>query len=399
MALGFPPITDRDVRAIALPLAVAAAALCCACTHQVEAAYRSQHRSAVTTVMTQEVENAVNAGSGDPEMRTLRQRLAANARDMDARITLARLYARRGYPDLALEHYRVAVMMDPDSLIATMELAKALRQMDQTQAALDVVQFYALKHPAASWEIPSLEGVLQDELGQFVPGEQAHRAALKLEPNRGSLHNNLGYNLLLQGKAEAAAAEFQAALKIDPRDEVAHNNLGAALAAQSPSTASGEQPAAQPAQSDSNPGPPKKVSKSEAKRNAARQAFADWQRNADPAVAHNNLAALMIEQGRWEEARAELRAALMAKPDFAPALANLRLVSDSDGKPATIPVRPRPVNFWKRFASTMGKLGGGDGSLSKPSSPASVPVQTSAQTGQSPAENLNAGNVAGAGAH
>jgi len=324
--------------------------------------------------MTQQVENAVNAGSGDPEMRTLRQRLAANAHDMDARITLARLYARRGYPDLALEHYRMAVLTDPDSLVATLELAKALRGMEQTQMALDVVQFYSQRHVAAAWEIPSLEGVLEDELGQFGAAEQAHRAALKLEPNRSGLHNNLGYSLLLQGKPEPAAAEFRAALKMDPRSEIAHNNLGAALAAAVPALAS-ESATAPPEAASSVPSKPsvpaRKVNKSEALRASARQDLAAWQKNVDPAVAHNNLAALMIEQSRWEEARTELHASLEARPGFAPAMANLKLVSDGDGKPATMPVpRPRPVNFWKRVAST---IVGGDAPAPKPAVSAQVP--------------------------
>jgi Tfp pilus assembly protein PilF len=385
--------------------------VCCACTHQVEAAYRSQHRTAVSTVMRQQVENAVNAGSGDPAMRALRQRLATDAHDMNARITLARLYARRGYPDLALEHYRMAVLMDPDALIATLELAKALRQMNQTQPALDVIQFYAGRHPAAGWEIPSLEGVLEDELGQFGKAEQAHRAALKLEPNRSGLHNNLGYNLLLQGKPDPAAAEFREALKIDPHAEIAHNNLGAALAAAGAPPAPNSTAAQTPAPSDSEQStpvqskpaqpnaPPKKLSKSEAKRTSAQQALAEWERNADPAVAHNNLAALMIEQGRWDEARAELHAALAANPGFAPALTNLQLVSESDGKPLTVPVgRTKPVNFWKRFASTMGKLGG-EAPVAKPAAPASAqarPAQA-AQAKQPSAASVPAGGTAGDG--
>jgi Flp pilus assembly protein TadD len=409
------PSAEVRARAAALLLTLAAG-LCCSCTHQVEAAYRSQHRNSVSTVVTQQVENAVNAGSGDPQMRRLRQRLAADAHDMDARITLARLYNQRGYPDLALEHYRMAMLIDPDSLIAALELAKALRTMKQTQAALEVVQFYEMRHPAAGWEIPSLEGVLEDELEQFAPAEKAHRAALKLEPNRSGLHNNLGYNLLLQGKPEAAAAEFRIALKIDPHAEIAHNNLGAALAAQSPGAAQTagveESPAPalaepalqpQPEQPPTQPEPPaapKKVSKSEAKRDSVQQALKEWERNADPAVAHNNLAALMIEQGRFDEARAELHAALLANPGFAPALANLALVSQSDGKPVTIPFRPKPVNFWKRFASTLGKLGGSENPAPKPA--VSVRAQPAAAQTESAERHevtsVPAGGAAEAGA-
>ncbi|HXP86352.1 MAG TPA: tetratricopeptide repeat protein [Bryobacteraceae bacterium] len=341
---------------------------CCACTHTVEAAYRSQRRSAVSTVMTRQIENAVDAGSGDHEMHALRQRLAADAHDMNARITLARLYAKRGYPDLALEHYRMAMLQDPDSLVAVLELAKALRQMDQKETALEALQFYSLRHPWDSekqgqpppaWEVPSLEGVLEDELGRLEPAEQAHRAALKIEPNRAGLHNNLGYNLLLQNKPKEAATEFQSALRLDPRSELAHNNLGAALALLAPP--------GEPAK------PPKKGKPDPQK------ALSDWERSQDPAVAHNNLAALLIEQGRWPEARQELQAALDANPGFAPALANLQLVSAGDGNPAAVNLaaRPKHVNFWKRAAST---ILGGDAPAPKPvvsPQPVAAPVAAS----------------------
>ena len=334
-------------------------ALSAACTRQIEPAYRSQHRTAVATVMKRQIENAVDAGSGDPEMHALRQRLAVDAHDMNARITLARLYAKRGYPDLALEHYRMAMLQDPDSLIAVLELAKTLRQMDQKQTALEAVEFYSLRHQ--SWEAKSLEGVLEDELGHFDAAEQAHRGALKIEPNRAGLHNNLGYNLLLQNKPKEAAAEFEAALKLDPRSEIAHNNLGAALALLAPPSSGGPTAAKKPKKGQADP----------------QQALADWQKSLDPAVAHNNLAALLIEQGRLPEARAELQAALEANPSFSPALANLRLISETDGKPAaaTLAARPKRVNFWRRAAST---ILGSDAPAQKPVvSPTAAPgVQT-----------------------
>jgi Flp pilus assembly protein TadD len=48
---------------------------------------------------------------------------------------------------------------------------------------------------------------------------------LALDANRSSLHNNLGYNLTLQGKRGEAAAEFHRALAIDGNSEIARNNL------------------------------------------------------------------------------------------------------------------------------------------------------------------------------
>jgi Flp pilus assembly protein TadD len=276
---------------------------CASCTHQVQTASRGVSQPAVPAVKARRVENAADAGEGDLEARALRRRLAANADDLDARMALAQLYSRRGLPDLALEHYRLAAARFPDSLGAARAFAQTLREMGETPQALKAVEEFLARHPGASWEMLSLEGILEDELGRWMPAEEAHRAALALSPGRSALHNNLGYNLLLQGQAEAAAAEFRRAIEIDPRAQIAHNNLGAALAAQS----------------------------------HAGEALAEWQRSGDPAAAHNNLAAVLMEQGHYAEARAELETALGYRRNFPAALANLRLVAEKDGRPAVVP--------------------------------------------------------------
>jgi Flp pilus assembly protein TadD len=319
-------------------IAVLASALACAsCVRQVQtSAPRAPSRSAVSVVMARQVQNAVDAGDGDPEARELRKRLAANANDLDARILLARLYSRKGLPDLALEHYRLAEALFPDSVVVTLALAKALRDAGETGEALKAVEAGVAKHPEGSWELLSLEAILEDDQRRFADAEVVHREALALAPGRSALLNNLGYNLLLQGQFEAAAAEFRQAVEVDPRSGIARNNLGIALASESRSV----------------PG----------------QALSEWQRSAGAAVAHNNLAAVLIEQGRYEEARAELLVALRLRRDFPEALANMKLVSERDGQSATVPVDSQPVNLWKRIASTLAKITGARTASNTPAS-------------------------------
>jgi Flp pilus assembly protein TadD len=314
-------------RSMAFPMLVVCLLSCASCTHQVQTASRGVSQPAVPAVKARHVENAADAGEGDLEARALRRRLAANADDLDARMALARLYSRRGLPDLALEHYRLAKARFPDSLGTTRALAQTLREMGETAQALRAVQEFLTRHPGASWELLSLEGILEDELGRWAPAEAAHRAALALNPGHSALHNNLGYNLLLQGHAEAAAAEFRRAIEIDPRAQIAHNNLGAALAAQS----------------------------------HAGEALAEWQRSGDPAAAHNNLAAVLMEQGHYAEARTELETALGYRRNFPAALANLKLVAEKDGRPAVVPSKRSASKRAKTVgvaASVAGAAGG-----------------------------------------
>ena len=307
----------RSVARAGVVLASAAALGCVSCVHQVERApHTIPNLPAVTTVMTRHIQNAIDAGEGDLQLRALRKRLAANAEDLDARLLLARLYLRRGLTDLALEHYRLAAAQFPDSVAVALDLAKTLRQMGEPDVALKTIREHLAKYPSASgnWELLSLEGILEDEQGRFAEAEPSHRAALALEPGLSALHNNLGYNLLLQGHADRAVSEFHRAIEIDPRSEVAHNNLGTALAYES----------------------------------RAGEALSELGRSNDPAVAHNNLAALLIEQGRYAEARTELTSALKFRRDFPAALANLRLVAAADGGSTTIPAGRHRVKSSKR---------------------------------------------------
>ena len=262
--------------------------------------------------MKTQISNAINAGEGDLEAAKLRQRLAADAKDLNARILLARLYNRRGLPDLALEHYRLAAAQFPDAPVATLELAKTLRQMNAPREALVVLEQGAQRMPA-SWELISLQGVLLDETGELPAAEAAHRKAASMDQTRALLHNNLGYNMLLQGKAGEAATELKRAVELDPQSLIARNNLGVALASSSQS----------------------------------KEALVEWQHSGDAAAAHNNLGAVLMEQGKDAEAREEIRASLNVRPAYAPALANLRVLAAKSGENVEIPARN--TNWWSRI--------------------------------------------------
>jgi Flp pilus assembly protein TadD len=297
--------------------------VCASCARQVQTASQPSTHTRTHVLMMRQVENAVDLGEGDAEARRWRQRLAANANDLDARIALAKLYANRGLPDLAIEHYRLAAELNPGLPAVTLLLAKSLRDMNEPAEASRVVAVFVAKHPKESWELLSLQGILEDEQGRFRQGEASYRAALAIDAAQTSLHNNLGYNLLLQGHAESAADEFRKAIAMDPHSVIAHNNLGTALMF--------------------------------AKSGKSEQAFAEWRKSGDPAAAHNNLAAVFLEQGHYPEARQEIAAALQFKPDYPAALKNLRLVAAADGGPATPAPSVARVNLWKRMTSSVSR--------------------------------------------
>jgi Flp pilus assembly protein TadD len=281
--------------------------------------------------MERQVQNAVDVGEGDYDIRILRQRMAKEPDNLEVRLALAKRYQAVGSTELALEHYRLAADRFPESPEVHLLLAKSLRRVGSRGEATNMLQDFLRAHPQQSPDFASLLGILLDEQKQWADGERSHREALALAPKSDSLHNNLGYNLLMQGKNEAAAGEFQEALRLNSHSQVARNNLGMALA------------------------------------NRPDQAAVSWPSVGDPAAAHNNMAALLIQQGHYAEARKELDLALGYNRNYSAALNNLKLVSELDGKPASITAKP-VQSRWGRVKTGFRKAFVYD-DLEQPSSP------------------------------
>lgn len=261
-----------------------------------------------------QVINAVDAGDGDIELRTLRAALDANPLDLKARIELANRYQKLGFPEVAIEHGRLAIERAPDSDDAHIALAKLLRDHGRAAEGVAMLSAYTSSHASAGVSAWAWLGLLRDDTGDWKAGEAAHRQAIALVPGRDDLHNNLGYCLLRQGRREEAAAEFRATLKLHPHSAIAENNLALALAV-------------------GNKAPDRNQSGDKAD---AKEAVAHLQSVTDPASAHNNLAVAYIEAGRYAEAHKEIETALRYNQSHSAALNNLRLLSELEGRPAEI---------------------------------------------------------------
>lgn len=295
-----------------------------------------------SSVWDRQIRNAVDAGDGDYQLRLLRDKVAAEPGNIPARLDLAKAYQGRGYPDVALEICRLAAARFPESGEVELGLVRALRDMNRRQEAMGSLEAFLKAHPQSSADYFSWLGILRDETGAWAAGEPAHRRALELAPTSDSLHNNLGYNLLIQKKNAEAAAEFQEALRLNPASLIARNNLGMALAND----------------------------------NAGQQAVANWQTATDPSTAHSNLAAVWIEKGNYAEARKELDIALGYNRSNQAALKNLELVSRLEGSPAIwSPVKP-PESWWDRWKTGFKKLFVGplDDTRKEPANTAGLPA-------------------------
>lgn len=249
-----------------------------------------------------QVKNAVRVGDGDSEIQALRKRLMDDPKNTALRRMLAEKFEAAGYPDLALEHLRLAHEAAPQDEALTIELAKKLNEIGfRTQA--DQVLEDARKGGDAGAELVSYAAITKDGLKEFAAGEALHREALQLEAAgqlTGSVkfENNLAYNLMEQGQLKEAEAKWRAVLEKKPTYELARNNLAKLYAT---------------------------------KLNQPEEALAHWKAVSGPAAAHNNLAAVYIEQGRYDEARKELEKALAMRFQFPEAVKNLQILAGRTG--------------------------------------------------------------------
>jgi tetratricopeptide (TPR) repeat protein len=302
-------------------LLAASAAFSVSCVHQAQTSRVGPPASAPISNWDRQIHNAVDAGDGDYQLRVLREKVAAQPDNIPVRLELAQAYRERGYHEVALEISRLAVARFPQSGEAQLALVRDLRDVNRRPEAITGLESFLKAHPESGAEFYSWLGILRDESGLWPLGEPAHRKALELTPAVDYLHNNLGYNLLMQKKNEEAAQEFQEALKLNPGSQMARNNLGIALA----------------------------------QSNDPAKAVANWQSTSDPATAHNNLAAVWMEKGNYSEARRELDLALSYNRAHPAAMRNLELVSRLDGSPATLQAKQLDTR-WQRFRIGLRRL-------------------------------------------
>jgi Flp pilus assembly protein TadD len=136
--------------------------------------------------------------------------------------------------------------------------------------------------------------LLYEEVRAPLSAENAFEHAIAANPDSDSLHNNLGYSLLLQKRSDEAETEFRKALQLNPASVTARNNLATVLA----------------------------------RRGNLEEALEQFQKASDAAAAHNNLAVVLMEMEQYEQSRQQLVEALAIRQNFAPALANFKLVQE-----------------------------------------------------------------------
>src|SRR5260370_18135121 len=144
------------MKAIQIPFLVAAASLSVQGVHQVRAVRglppmpNAQSSAKKPSAMERQVQNARDAGEGDYVVRSLREKMAAEPDNLAVRLELIDHYTQGGYPELALEHCRLAATRFPESAPVQLSMAQLMREMKMpTQAEPGLAAFLA-PHPQPS---------------------------------------------------------------------------------------------------------------------------------------------------------------------------------------------------------------------------------------------------------
>jgi len=265
---------------------------------------QAQPDDAVGQAVLKQTKGAFNPLTDDKTVATLQTRLRLEPQNVAARLQLAGIFERYALDEQALDHYKQALSfatqnsetgaaVPPEAEAAALGVARCARALGQNSEAIAALEDFARRRPTAG--VWNELGTLYDDGRELAAAEQVFRQAVAREPDSWSIHNNLGYNLLLQNQTDAAEAEFRRALELNPKSSTARNNLGVVLARRGESE-------------------------------AALQQFR--LASSDLATAHNNLAVVLLEMGYYERGRNELVKALSERYYFAPPMENYKLAQE-----------------------------------------------------------------------
>ncbi|MCR4299986.1 MAG: tetratricopeptide repeat protein [Sulfuricaulis sp.] len=153
-----------------------------------------------------------------------RRALVLDARNADAHNILGNILAARGTWSDALEHYRQAIVSDPQRPLFHHNLGHALQRLDSEDAEKSYRKAMALE-PRFAPAYVNLGGLLVKQ-ERYMEARDLLRRAIALDPENADAYNNLGLaNRKLGNLAEAFGA-YRVALEKNPTMAGIWHNLG-----------------------------------------------------------------------------------------------------------------------------------------------------------------------------
>jgi len=157
-----------------------------------------------------------------------RHAIAATERNYGACSSLGNALLAEGRVDEALDQFREAVRLRPDSVETHNNLGAALGRKGQVDEAISQFEEAIRLQPYFTEAHSNLAKAL-DDAGRLDEAVKEYQEVLKLKSDSLIARNSLGIVLAKKGLLDEAIRQFQAAIQMNPVDSSSHNNLGIAL--------------------------------------------------------------------------------------------------------------------------------------------------------------------------
>jgi protein O-mannosyl-transferase len=261
----------------------------------------------------------------DPE--TLwRDTVAKNPDSWLAQSNLGRYLMRQGRFQEAMDHYREALRISPNDVDSLVSVGNALFGQGHEDEAADYYRRALQSNPNNPEAHVNLAVILAHR-GQVEEAMEHDRKAIENNPNHITAHVNLAVALATRGRYEEAIEHYQQALAVNPSQPLTHINLAIALAALGRTTeAQDHYHRAAVAVNNHAEG----LAQQGRLAQAAAQYAEAIRLIPNNAEAHCGLGALLAHQGKTTEAREHFAEALRLKPDYAEAQQHLRALTQPD---------------------------------------------------------------------
>jgi protein O-mannosyl-transferase len=165
----------------------------------------------------------MKSGDAPGAIAELRALAAARPDDPRAQLELAGAYEDAGDAGSAVEAYRTALKLLPNSVVALSHLGVLLATRQPAESLGLLQRAIELEPTAIGVRLQLIQLLLTGR--DFAAAEQQARAGLALTPASAEGHNLLGVALASQGRIPESAREFAEAVRLDPNHHQARANL------------------------------------------------------------------------------------------------------------------------------------------------------------------------------
>jgi tetratricopeptide (TPR) repeat protein len=231
--------------------------------------------------------------------------------------------------------WRHAVMVDPSSSYAYINLAAALKEQGNVDESIRYYRKAASLRPDLALTHQSLGDLFLDR-GDLDEAIRSYQRVLEIDPKSVKGYQRLAAAMAKKGRREESVTLYLKALQLAPKDAAVYNDLGNALVTMGQLDRAIEYYRNATEFESTRREPYFNLGNLMVQQDRLDQAIGYYQQalkvDPDYLQAHNNLGRVLAAQGKLEEAVAHFRQAVRIDPNFMAARESLVLALDQQGK-------------------------------------------------------------------